>query len=113
MSVRTSTSRAESRCSGDMYPGEPIAPTVRVRWTFASSAFAMPKSSTFTSGLASIRRVRNRFAGSRARWITPAACASARPTHACSTYSTATAGGRGPAASARCRSLPASSSMTM
>ena len=39
--------------------------------------FEIPKSSTFTSGLPSLRRVRKRFPGFRSRWMIPSACAAA------------------------------------
>ncbi len=46
--------------------------------------FEMPKSSSFTRSEPSLRFARKRFAGLRSRWTIPAACASARPSHACS-----------------------------
>jgi hypothetical protein len=83
MSLRVSTSRLERSCSSDMYAGEPRMALVPVSPSSVSwGAFAIPKSSTLTSGLPSARSIRNRLPGLRSRWTICAACASARPAHA-------------------------------
>ena len=89
MSARASTSGEAIICSGDMYWGEPTVARGWVRrklplWA-ASLSLEMPKSSTFTSGVPSGRRVRNRLAGLRSRWTIPLAWASASPSQACRT----------------------------
>ena len=86
MSVRWSTRFEPRTCSGDMYIGEPstsAGPVSDVSIACSlSDDLEMPKSSTFTSGLPSARRVRNRLLGLRSRCTTPRACASATPAQA-------------------------------
>jgi hypothetical protein len=83
ISVRSSTSLLLLSCSGDMYEGEPTISCVPVRLC-SCRIFEIPKSSTFTMREPSVHRARKRFSGFRSRCTTPAACASARPVHACS-----------------------------
>ncbi len=86
MSARVSTFFDDRICSGDIYSGEPRRLCDRVSaMCVPSSALDTPKSSTFTSGSPLTRRVRNRFAGLRSRWMIFAAWASAMASMACST----------------------------
>ena len=92
-SVRASTVRAERICSGDMYAGVPSIDWVWVSDTSVLFAtFEMPKSSSFTSGVPSPRQVTKKFDGLTSRWTMPRAWASARPSHAWTMNSTASAG---------------------
>ncbi len=88
MSVRASTSRDEETCSGDMYSGDPSTAEVRVSEPSCGLLarpviLEIPKSSTLTIGVPSVRRMRNRFAGLRSRCTIPSACASAMASQAC------------------------------
>jgi len=49
---------------------------------FRGVSFEIPKSTTLTIGAPPRARARNRFAGLRSRWMTPARCTSAMAVHA-------------------------------
>ena len=80
--------------------------------SLASVSFEIPKSSSFTHGAPSARRVTNRFEGLRSRWTMPAACTSASASHACSAISHASSTASGPPFRSASRSAPSRCSIT-
>ena len=94
------TRRRRSSSPGDVMVGDAVASAPRRR--IGSSAFARPKSSTFT--VPSGRTLM--FAGFRSRWMMPCSCAASSASAICLAMGSASSTGIGPARCGRRASVP-------
>ena len=105
----------EEACSGDMYSGVPMIEPALVS-LFESGVpgpLAIPKSSTLTKSVASLRRRMKTFSGFRSRWTMPRWWAAPSARQIWRKTGTARASGMGPSRwRIRARLSPSRASMT-